>query len=109
MGRLNPNLSFFGWGCDAVVILVEGCDSLVGGRGCLGVEKRVGVSFIMAEAATEAMVVSMDSSSKSSISNESTRETSLVTSATVLKETSLIGVGALGSFVDVGTLGLLLK
>ena len=51
----------------------------------------------------------MDSSSKSSISNESTRETSLVTSATVLKETSLIGVGALGSFVGVGTLGQLLK
>ena len=90
MGRLDPNLSFFGGGCDAVVILVEGCDSLVGGRGRLGVEKRVGVSFIRAEAATEAMVVSMDSSSKSSISNESTRETSLLTSAMVLKETSLI-------------------
>ena len=72
-------------------------------------EKRVGVSFIRAEAATEAMVVSMDSSSKSSISNESTRETSLVTSVTVLKETSLMGVGALTSFVVVGTLGLLLK
>ena len=72
-------------------------------------KKRVGVSFIRAEAATEAMVVSMDSSSKSSISNESTRETSLVTSAMVLKETSLIGVGALGSFVGVGALGLLLK
>ena len=100
MGWLNPNLSFFGGGCDAVVILVEGCDSLVGGRGRLGVEKRVGVSFIRAEAATEAMV---------SISNESTRQTSLVTSATVLKETSLIGVGALGSFVGVGALGLLLK
>ena len=45
MGRLNPNLSFFGGGCDAVVILVEGCDSLVGGRGRLGVEKRV-LSFL---------------------------------------------------------------
>ena len=106
MGRLNPSLSFFGGGWDAVVILVEGCGSL---WGRLGVEKRVRVSFIRAEAATEAMVVSMDSSSKSSISNESTRETSLVTSATVLNETSLIGVGALGSFVGVGTLGLVLK
>ena len=75
----------------------------------MGVEKRVGVSFIKAEAATEAMVVSMDSSSKSSISNESTRETSLVTSTTVLKETSLISVGTLGSFVGVDALGLLLK
>ena len=63
-------------------------------------EKRVGVSFIRAEAATEAMVVSMDSSSKSSRSNESTRETSFVASATVLNETSFLGVG---------TLGLLLK
>ena len=26
MGQLNPNLSFFGGGWDAVVILVEGCD-----------------------------------------------------------------------------------
>ena len=42
------------------------------------------------------MVVSMDSSSKSSMSNESTRETSFVASATVIKETSLVGVGALG-------------
>ena len=72
-------------------------------------EKQVGVSFIRAEAATEAMVVSMDTSSKSSISNESTRETSLVTSTMVLKETSLIGVGALGSFMGVDALGLLLK
>ena len=64
MGRLNPNLSFFGGGWDAVVILAEGCGSLVGGQGRLGVEKRVGVSFIRAEAATEAMVVSIDSSSK---------------------------------------------
>ena len=55
------------------------------------------------------MVVSMDSSSKSSRSNESTRETSFVASATVLKETSLMGVTALGSFVGVGALGLLLK
>ena len=109
MGQLNPNLSFLGGGWDAIVILVEGCGSLVGGRGRLGVERRVGVSFIRAEAATEAMVVSIYSSSKSSISNESTRETSLVTSAMVLKETSLIDVGALGSFVGVGTLGLLLK
>ena len=75
----------------------------------MGVEKQVGVSFIRAEAATEAMVVSMDSSSKSSMSNESTRETSFVASATVLKETSLMGVAALGSFVGVGALGLLLK
>ena len=74
MGQLNPNLSFFGGGWDAVVILAEGCGSLVGGRGCLGVEKRVGVSFIRAEAATEAKVVSIDSSSKSSMSNESTSE-----------------------------------
>ena len=59
-------------------------------------EKRVGVSFIRAEAATEAMVVSMVSSSISSMSNESTRETSFVASATILKETSLMGVGALG-------------
>ena len=75
----------------------------------MGVEKGVGVSFIRAEAATEEMVVSMDSSSKSSISNKSTRETSFVASATVLKETSLMGVAALGSFVGVGALGLLLK
>ena len=109
MERLNPNLSFFGGDWDAVVILVEGCGSLVGGRGHLGVENRGGVSFIRAEAATEAMVVSMDSSSKSSRSNESTRETSFVASATVLKETSLMGVAALGSFVGVGALGLLLK
>ena len=107
MEQLNPNLSFFGGGWDAVVILVEGCVSLVGGRGRFGVEKRVGVSFIRAETATEAMVVLMDSSSMSSISNESTRETSFVTSATVLNETSLMGVGALGSFEGVGTLGLL--
>ena len=104
MGRLNPNLSFFGGGWDAVVILAEGCGSLVGGRGRLGVEKRVGVSFIRAEAGTEAMVVSIDSSSKSSRSNESTRETSFVASATVLK-----GVTVLGCFVGVGALGLLLK
>ena len=65
MGQLNPNLSFFGGGgWDAVVILAEGWGSLVGGRGHLGVEKRVGVSFIRAEAATEAMVVSINSSSK---------------------------------------------
>ena len=50
MGQLNPSLSFFGGGWDAVVILVEGCGSP---RGRLGVEKRVGVSFIRAEAATE--------------------------------------------------------
>ena len=104
-----------GW--DGVAVLVEGCgtgvggveDSLQGGREHLGVENRVGVSFIRAEAATEAKVVSMDSSSMSSMSNESTRETSLVASATILKETSLMGVGALGSFEGVGTLGLLLK
>ena len=88
-------------------MLVEGHGSLAGGWGRLGVEKRVGVSFIRAETATEAMVVLMDSSSMSSISNESTRETSLVASATILKETSLMGVGALGSFDGVGTLGLL--
>ena len=58
-------------------------------------EKQGGVSFIRAETATEARVVSMDSSSKSSMSNESTRKTSLVASATVLKETSLMGVAAL--------------
>ena len=100
-----------GW--DGVTVLVEGVggvkDSLVGGWGHLGVEKRVGVSFIRAEAATEAMVVSMDSSSMSSMSNESARETSFVASATILKETSLMGVGALGSFEGVGALGLLLK
>ena len=72
-------------------------------------EKQVVVSFIRAEAATEAIVVSMDSSSKSSMSNESTRETSFVASATVLKETSLMGVTALGSFEGVGALGVLLK
>ena len=88
-------------------MLVEGHGSLAGGWGHLGVEKRVGVSFIRAETAPEAMVVLMDLSSMSSISNESTRETSLVASATVLKETSLMGVGALGSFDSVGTLGLL--
>ena len=79
-------------------------------------EKRVGVSFLRAEVATEAMVVSIDSSSMSSMSKESTRETSFVTSATVLKETSLMDVGALayfagvralGSFEGVGALGLL--
>ena len=104
-----------GW--DGVGVLVDGCgtgvggvgDSLAGGRERLGVENRVGVSFIRAEAATEAMVVSMDSSSMSSMSNESTRETSLVASATILKETSLMGVGVLCSFEGVGALGLLLK
>ena len=103
-GQLNPKLSFNflagGWDGVAVDVLVEGVggveDSVVRGRGCLGVEKGVGVSFIRAEAAIEAMVVSMDSSSKSSRSNESTRETSFVASATILKETSLLGVGALG-------------
>ena len=103
-GRLNPKLSFNflarGWDGVAVDVLVEGVggveDSVVRGQGHLGVEKRVGVSFIRAEAATEAMVVSMDSSSKSSMSNESTRETSFVASATIIKETSLVGVGALG-------------
>ena len=88
-------------------MLVDGRESLVAGRGHLGVEKQVGVSFIRAETATEAMVVLIDSSSMSSISNESTRETSFVTSATVLNETSLMGVGALGSFEGVGALGLL--
>ena len=73
--------------------------------GVLGVEERVGVSFIKAEAATETRVVSMDSSSKSSMSNESTRETSFVISATILKETSLMGVCALASFVGVHALG----
>ena len=68
-------------------------------------EKQVGVSFIRAEVAIEAMVVSMDSSSMSSVSKESTRETSFVTSATILKETSLMGVGALASFVGVHALG----
>ena len=86
-------------------MLVEGRGSLLGGRGHLGVEKRVGVSFIRDEAATEAMVVSMDSSSMSSMSNKSTRETSFVTSATVLNKTSLMGVGALASFVGVRALG----
>ena len=109
MGWLNPNLSFFGGGWDSVAILVECCGSLVGGQGCFGMEKQVGVSFIRAEAATEAMVVSMDSSSKSSMSNESTRETSFVASATILKETSLMGVTALGSFEGVGALGVHLK
>ena len=75
----------------------------------MGVENQGGVSFIRAEEATEAMVVSMDSSSKSSMSNESTRETSFVASATILKETSLMGVTALGSFEGVGALGVLLK
>ena len=41
------------------------------------------------------------------MSNESTSKTSFVASATILKETSLMGVGALGSFEGVGTLGLL--
>ena len=86
-------------------MLVEGRGSLAGGQGHLGVEKQVEVSFIRAEAATETMVVSMDSSSMSSMSNKSTRETSFVTSATVLKETSLMGVGALASFVGVHALG----
>ena len=72
-------------------------------------EKQVGLSFIRTETATEAMVVSINSSSMSPISNESTRETSFVASATVLKETSLMGVAALGSFVGVGALSVLLK
>ena len=33
-GQLNPNLSFFEGGWDP--ILIEGCDSLVGGQGHLG-------------------------------------------------------------------------
>ena len=102
-------LSFFGGGWDEVVILVEGCGSLVGGQWHFGVENRGGVSFIRAEAATEARVVSMDSRSKSSMYNESARETSFVTSATVLKETSLMGVAALDSFDGVGALGVLFK
>ena len=72
-------------------------------------KNRGGVSFIRAETATDTMVVSMDSSSKSSMSNESTRETYFAASATVLKETSLMGVAALGSFEGVGALGVLLK
>ena len=48
-------------------MLVEGHGSLPGGQGYLGVEKQVGVSFIRVEAATEAMVVSMDSSYMSSM------------------------------------------
>ena len=75
------------------------------GGGTWGWRSVVGVSFIRAEAATEAMVVSMDSSSMSSMSNESTRETSFVTSATVLNGTSFMGVGALASFVGVHALG----
>ena len=71
-------LKFLWRGWDAVAILVECCGSLVGGRGCLGVEKQVGVFFIRTETATEAIVVSMDSSSMSSISNKSMRETSFV-------------------------------
>ena len=67
-------------------------------------ENRVGVSFIRAETATEAMVVSMDSSSMSSMSNKSIRKTSFVTSATILNKTSLMGVATLGSFVGVGAL-----
>ena len=63
---------------------------LPGGQGHLGLENRVGVSFIRAEAATEATVVLIDSISMSFISNESTRETSLQASTTVLK-----GVGVL--------------
>ena len=85
-GAAQSQLKFLWRGADPVPILVEGWGSLVGGRGHLGVEKRVGVSFIRAEAATEAIVVSMDSSSKTSMSNESTRETSFVASATILKE-----------------------
>ena len=110
-GWLNPILSLFagGWDVvvirvcadgfgvkeveDAVAVLVDGCgtgvggveDSLAGGRGRLGVENRVGVSFIRAEVATEATVVSIDLSSMSSRSNESTREISVETSATDLK------------------------
>ena len=106
-GQLSPNLSFFGWGWHPVPVLVEGCGSLVGGQGHLGVEKQGGVSFIRAETATEAIFVSIDSSSVSSMSNESTQKKSFVTSATVLKEISLMGVGALASFVDVGVLGVL--
>ena len=84
----------------------------------LGVENQAGVSFISTGTATEAMVVSIDSSSMSSMFNESTRKTSFVTSATVLKEISLmglaphgsfVGVGACGSFVGVGTYIVLLK
>ena len=75
----------------------------------LGVENQVGVSFIRVARAIEAMVVSMDSISMSSMSNKSTRETYFVTSATILKETSLMGVAALASFVGVGALGVLLK
>ena len=65
---------------------------LQGGGSVWGVENRVGVSFIRAVAATEATVVSIDSSSMSSRSNDSTREISLETSATDLK-----GVHDLGS------------
>ena len=85
-------------------MLVVSKTHLQGGQEHLGVENQVGVSFIRVEAATEAIVVSMDSSSMSSMSNKSTRETSFVASATILKETSLMGVGALGSFEGVGAL-----
>ena len=82
---------------------------LQGGESIWELRTELELSSSWAEAATEAMVVSMDSSSMSSMSNESTRETYLVASATILKETSLMGVGALGSFEGVGALGLLLK
>ena len=113
-GWLNPNLSLFAGGWDAVVtdgfgvegvedavaVLVDAFgtgvggveDWLAGGRGRLGVENWVGVSFIRTEVATEATVVSIDSSSMSSVSNDSTIEISAETSATDLK-----GVRDLGS------------
>ena len=46
--------------------------------------ERVTLCHITAETATKARVVSIDSSSKSPMSKESTREMSLVASATVL-------------------------
>ena len=64
VGAAQPQVKFQflgrGLGCGvAVDVLVEGVggvkDSVVRGRGRLGVEKRVGVSFIRAEAATEAI------------------------------------------------------
>ena len=94
---LNPKLSFIflagAWNGVAVDVLVEGC-----GRGVRGVKDSLAGEQD-----------SMDSSSMSSRSNESTRETSFVASATILKETSLMGVGTLGSFQGIGALGILLK
>ena len=75
----------------------------------MGVENQGGVSFIRAEAATKQWLYqSIQVPNHPGLTNLQGKHL-FVASATVLKETSLMGVADLGSFVGVGALGLLLK